>query len=43
LTRAYAGQVQHIEQLTNRVKTLEAAVDANRANGQSATPGTPGA
>jgi hypothetical protein len=43
LTRAYAAQVQLIEQLSRRVKTLEEAVDANRANGQAVAPGTPGA
>jgi hypothetical protein len=43
LTRAYATQVQLIEQLSRRVKTLEEAVDANRGNGQAVAPGTPGA
>jgi hypothetical protein len=43
LVRAYAGQVQLIEQLATRVKALEEATGTSRANGQAAAPGMPGA
>ena len=36
LTQAYAGQVQAIEQLTNRLKALEEKAGANGANRQAA-------
>ena len=41
LAQAYAGQVQIIQQLANRVKALEEQVGTNGVHGQTATPGTP--
>jgi hypothetical protein len=39
LVQAYATQMQLIEQLSTRLKTLEETVDANRMNGQAVTSG----
>jgi hypothetical protein len=41
LVRAYAGQMQVIEQLATRMKALEETAGANGARRQAAAPGAP--
>ena len=43
LVRAYAGQMQVIEQLATRVKALEATAGTKGMNGQIVAPGLPSA
>ena len=43
LVRAYAGQMQVIEQLATRLKALEETAGANGVHKQAAPPGTPSA
>jgi hypothetical protein len=42
LVRAYAGQMQVIEQLATRLKALEGTAGTNGVHKQAATPGTHG-
>jgi hypothetical protein len=43
LVQAYAGQMQVIEQLAARLKTVEETVGAKGVNGQAVAPGMPSA